>query len=256
MGETLDLDLDYYEHPRGTGIREANCRRSNLHWELPVDQIALVCVDVWSEHYIESHVDRTTAITLERIVPLQEAFRRMGALVVHGPSPDCARKYPEWLEEEVAEPQQKKSDWPPAGFRRREGEYAGFARPYTEKSEEFERIIRDRSIVPEAAPKGEDRVVANGEALHRLLERRGGLFLFYMGFAANMCVPFRDYGMRAMKDRGYEVILVEDCTTAIEVEDTASELMLSRACKIDAALTIGYTVQSADLLAACAGVGA
>ena len=80
--------------------------------------------------------------------------------------------------------------------------------------------------------------------------RRGGLFLFYVGFAANMCVPFRDYGMRAMKDRGYEIILVEDCTTAIEVEDTADELILSRACKIDAALTVGYTVQSADLLAA------
>ena len=99
-------------------------------------------------------------------------------------------------------------------------------------------------------------MVVNGEALHRLLERRGGLFLFYMGFAANMCVPFRDYGMRAMKDRGYEIILVEDCTTAIEVEDTADELALSRACKIDAALTIGYTVQSADLLAACRGAGA
>ena len=97
-------------------------------------------------------------------------------------------------------------------------------------------------------------MVANGEALHRLLRRRGVLFLFYMGFAANMCVPFRDYGMRAMKDRGYEVVLLEDCTTAIEVEDTADDLLLSQACKIDAALTIGYTLQSADLLAVCSEV--
>ena len=251
MSETLNLDLNYYEHPRGTGIREADCRRSTLRWQLPVEQVALVCVDVWSEHYIQTHVDRTTKITLERIVPVQEAFRQLGALVVHGPSPDCARKYPEWLEEEVDEPQRPEGDWPPADFRGKEGEYAGFARPHTERTEEFNRIIRDRRIVPEAAPRGDDRVGANGEALHRLLRRRGVLFLFYMGFAANMCVPFRDYGMRAMKDRGYEVVFLEDCTTAIEVEDTADDLLLSQACKIDAALTIGYTLQSADLLAAC-----
>ncbi len=251
MARKIGLDLNYYEHPCCTGVREAECRRSTLHWDLPVGRIALVCVDVWSEHYIQSHVDRTTEIALQRIVPLQEAFRQMGALVVHGPSPECARKYPEWLEAEVDQPQMQKGDWPPAEFRRKEGDYAGFTRSYTERSEDFDRIIRDRIIVPEAAPKGDDRVIANGEALHGLLARRGGLFLFYVGFAANMCVPFRDYGMRAMKDRGYEIILVEDCTTAIEVEDTADELILSRACKIDAALTVGYTVQSADLLAAC-----
>ena len=254
MGETLNLDLNYYEHPRGTGIREADCRRSTLRWQLPVEQVALVCVDVWSEHYIQTHVDRTTKITLERIVPVQESFRQLGALVVHGPSPDCARKYPEWLEEEVDEPQRPEGDWPPADFRGKGGEYTCFARPHRERTEEFDRIIRDRRIVPEAAPRGDDRVVANGEALHRLLRRRGVLFLFYMGFAANMCVPFRDYGMRAMKDRGYEVVLLEDCTTAIEVEDTADDLLLSQACKIDAALTIGYTLQSGDLLAMCSEV--
>ena len=215
-----------------------------------------MCVDVWSELYIQTLVDRTTQITLERIAPVQEAFRGLGALVVHGPSPDCARNYPQWLEEEMEGPQTPGADWPPVEFRKKEGDYAGFARPYSEQTEEFERIIRERSIVSEGAPKGDDRVVVNGEALHRLLEHRGGLFLYYMGFATNMCVPFRDYGMRAMKDRGYEIILVEDCTTAIEVEDTADELALSRACKIDAALTIGYTVQSADLLAACRGAGA
>ena len=255
MPEILHLELSYYEHPRGAKLREADCRRSAVHWALPVEQVALVCVDVWSEHYIQTHVDRTTEITLERIVPVQEAFRRLGALVVHGPSPDCARKYPEWLEEEVEGLQTPESAWPPAEFRRKEGEYAGFARPYTEQSEEFDRIIRERRIVPEAAPRGDDRVVVNGEALHRLLARRGGLFLFYVGFAANMCVPFRDYGMRAMKDRGYESILVEDCTTAIEVADTAGDFALSRACKIDAALTVGYTTNSADLLAACHGAG-
>jgi hypothetical protein len=54
----------------------------------------------------------------------------------------------------------------------------------------------------------------------------------------------------------YEIVLVEDCTTAIEVEDTVSDLMLSRACAIDTALTIGHTTNSADLLEACRRAGA
>ena len=231
MDKTLSIDLSYYEHPRGTEIEEAEVRRNNLRWELPVERVALVCVDVWSEHYVATHLVRTTEITLEKIVPLQAAFREAGALVVHGPSPDCARKYGEWLEEEVEGPASAEADWPPAAFRRKESEFAGFARPHLEKTEEFDRIIRDRSIVPDAAPREDDRVIINGEALHRLLERRGVLYLFYVGFAANMCVPFRNYGMRAMKSRGYEIILVEDCTTAIEVAETAADWGLSRAGK-------------------------
>ena len=254
MSKTISVDVHYYEHQRGTEIREEQAQRSTLRWELPVERVALVCVDVWSEHYVATHLARTTEITLEKIVPLQATFRQVGALVVHGPSPDCARKYGEWLEEEVEGSAVAGADWPPAAFRHKEGEFAGFARPYAAKTEEFERIIRDRSIVPEAAPQEGDRVIVNGEALHQLLQRRGVLFLFYVGFAANMCVPFRDYGMRAMKSRGYEIILVEDCTTAIEVADTAGDLALSRACRIDAALTVGYTMSSEDLLEAYRGM--
>ena len=249
--ETLDIDLTYYEYERLTELDEADCHRRSLRWELPLQQVALVLVDVWSEHYIQTHLERATRITRERIVPVLRAFRQLGALVVHGPSPDCARKYAAFLEAEVENPRPPGADWPPAEFRRREGKYASFVRPGMEQSAEYDRIIRQRRIVPEAEPGGDDRVVANGEALHRLLARRGGLFLFYMGFAANMCVPSRDYGMRAMKERGYEIVLVEDCTTAIEVGDTAGDLTLSRACAVDAALTIGYTTSSSELLEAC-----
>ena len=66
-----------------------------------------------------------------------------------------------------------------------------------------------------------------------------------------MCVPFRDYGTRAMAARGYDIVLVRDCTTAIEVTDTVEDLMLSRAAVIDTELNVGYTVTSSELLAAC-----
>ena len=64
MDKTLSIDLSYYEHPRGTEIEEAEARRNNLRWELPVERVALVCVDVWSEHYMATHLVRTTEITL------------------------------------------------------------------------------------------------------------------------------------------------------------------------------------------------
>ena len=60
--------------------------------------------------------------------------------------------------------------------------------------------------------------------------------------------------MRAMKARGYEIILLRDCTTAIEVADTADDLQLSKAAVMDTELTVGYTVSSSELVAACKAV--
>ena len=73
--------------------------------------------------------------------------------------------------------------------------------------------------------------------------------LFYSGFAANMCVPHRDYGMRAMDKRGYDVVLIGDCTTAIEMADTVEEMALTKAAILDVEVNVGYTVSSGDLLA-------
>jgi len=251
MHTTLDLNVTYYDSPRHEGMTESQLQRRDLHWQLPINQIALILVDVWSEHYLATHLERAIHMVDERIVPITEAFRKLGVLVVHAPSPDCARKYPQWLEEEIPEPTHPHSDWPPENFRRKTDVFAPYARPKREHSAEFDRILHERQIAPQVHPKGNDRVVTNGESLHHLLQRRGALFLFYMGFAANICVPFRDYGMRAMKDRDYEIILVEDCTTACEVAETVPNLLLSRAATIDTALTIGYTLNSSTLLRAC-----
>ena len=66
--ETLDIDVTYYEYERLTELDEADCHRHSLRWELPLQQVALVLVDVWSEHYIQTHLERATWITRERIV--------------------------------------------------------------------------------------------------------------------------------------------------------------------------------------------
>ncbi|MBT5829551.1 MAG: hypothetical protein HOH77_05080 [Candidatus Latescibacteria bacterium] len=47
------------------------------------------------------------------------------------------------------------------------------------------------------------------------------------------------------------IVLIRDCTTAIEVADTHENLDLSRNAVIDTEVNIGYTTSSSDLLAAC-----
>lgn len=248
--KTLDLGVTFFERPPEAGLSEAQIMRRTLQWRLPLERTALVLVDVWGEHCLTTHIERTHRITVERIAPVLEGFRRAGNLVVHAPGPVCARYYPHWLEDEAEIPSAPKADWPPPEFREKRGAYAAFARPERKPDAEFDRILEERRIESSVAPAGADRVVANGESLHRLLKARGVTFLFYVGFAANICVPFKDYGTRAMKDRGYGIILVEDCTTAIEVADTLPDFALTRAACIDNALNIGYTVHSASLLKA------
>jgi len=96
--KNLELDVRYYHQPRKARVTESDFQHKPLHWSLPVKGVALVLVDVWSDLYVTSHLQRARGITIERIIPVLEAFRRVGAAVVHAPSPDCARKYPQWIQ--------------------------------------------------------------------------------------------------------------------------------------------------------------
>lgn len=252
MTDKFHIDVDYYRLPRRAGRQESDFLRASLHWDLPVHRAALVLVDMWSEHYVSSHLQRGQQITEQRIVPLLETFRNAGATVVHAPSPDCAPRYGHLLTEaadppDSMQPESLQRDWPPASFRSKSGEFAAFARPADPQDDEFNRIIAERSIMAEVEPQQGDCVVFTGEQLHAVLRDRGVTTLFYVGFAANMCVPNRDYGMRAMRGRGYDVVLVRDCTSAIEVADSVAELGLTAAAVRDVETVIGYSIESASL---------
>ena len=254
--KSIRLDVRYYHLTRKASVEEKDFHLRILQHEYPVDRVALVLVDVWSDHFVSTHLQRGRNITIERILPVADAFRSVGAAVIHAPSPDCAKRYAAWTrfagdEEVFGRSSPPRDDWPPAEFRSGTDDYEEWARPKDPHDEVFEDIIKNRRIIPEAEPRAGDDVIVTGAQLHRLLKHRGILHLFYAGFAANMCVPFRDYGMRAMKDRGYDIILIRDCTTAIEVAETSENLDLSRAAVIDTEVNIGYTTSHSDLVAAC-----
>ena len=75
--------------------------------------------------------------------------------------------------------------------------------------------------------------------------------LFYAGFATNICVQFRDYGMQAMRKRGYNLILLRDATTGIESAETAGGLWATKAAIFYTEMKLGVTALAADLRKAC-----
>jgi nicotinamidase-related amidase len=201
---------------------EANFRFVERTLPVPVTEAALVLVDVWSTHYIDSWLARAQQVTQEKIVPLLEAARRIGMTIIHAPSPLVADRYVQAPSLADA-PLQPRNDWPPAAFRGiyRAGEFAAFGRnPEPRLRAALDRYVTELDIARAVKPLPGEPIIHTGAQMHELLESRQILHLFYAGFAMNWCIILRDYGIYAMNDRGYNIILVRDATTGIEFHDT------------------------------------
>jgi len=227
---TIALPVRYFRmQSRGLDdVRESNIRPHHAVWEIDSAESALVLVDFWTTHILQSHLERCGEVIRRNIVPTLPLVRAAGFTVVHAPGFNIARKYPGWeryAQEAELDPPKAAApaagrglEWPPEAFRKREGPFVPYARPFFEpevlaKADELFRIRRMPTAVE---PEAEDYVIASGAQLHRLLADRKILHLFYMGFATNDCVLHKDYGVRAMGGRGYNVILLRDCTTGVE----------------------------------------
>ncbi len=254
-GPKLKLDVECYSTLKRLHQMESDAHRSSLTWNIPTQSMALVLVDIWNGIYMKSHAERARDITLHRIKPVMEAFRKLGALVVHAPAPSVARKYEKWIpemsEEDIWGKPSPKPTWPPEEFINKTGAYAEFAKPNVVPNAEYEALYDDLRIMPEVEPQGDDIVIHTGAQLHKILEERKIMWLFYAGFATNVCMINRDYGMRAMQVRGYGVILMRDCTTALEVADTHETLGLTKHIIMNVERKIAVTVTSEQVLKAC-----
>ena len=212
--------LIHEPHTPGLPYREEHFGYKYASVSIPPAEAAVVLVDCWDEPTVASHGERSAQICRGRIRPLLDVCRALGVTVVHAPSPPVARKFPQWLryagESELSPLPKSVADWPPPEFALRQGEWANLEAHY---SEEWLPLRREhdelRSIDASVWPADEDFVIATGAQLHRLCRDRQIRYLFYAGFAANYCVPHRDYGVFAMRERGYCIMLLRDCTTSI-----------------------------------------
>lgn len=224
----LQLSVRHIVHepnPPHLPYREEHFGYVHLPVSIPTEHAALVLVDCWDQIIVESFQERAERICEETIRPVLEMSRSAGMTVVHAPSPPVADKFrhfwPEDAADEEAPVRLGRQDWPPEDFALRQGEWAHLqARRSGLHQEQLDRIDRDRSIHPAVLPQTGDHVIATGDQLHRICRERGILYLFYVGFATNICVPDRDYGMRAMRERGYALVLLRDATTGVEASDT------------------------------------
>ena len=211
-------------NPPHLPYREEHFGYVHLPVSVKPEQAALVLVDCWDRIIVESFQERAGRICEETIRPVLEACRSAGMTIVHAPSPPVAEKFRDFWPESAGNAEATPAparDWPPEDFARRQGEWAHLqARRSGLHQEQLDRIDRGRSIHSAVLPQDGDYVIATGDQLNRLCREQGILYLFYVGFATNICVPDRDYGLRAMRERGYALVLLRDATTGVEARDT------------------------------------
>lgn len=244
----------------GEAWLETNTGYARLDWEIPMSQAALVLVDVWDRHYLKEPEDRAERIIQEKIRPLLTACRKAGLQIIHAPSPPQAKRCAAWVCREKQEgppPGAQPTNtgtandepWPPAEFRSKSGPYQKYARPKEPMAADRARILKGLTMHPDVQPEGSDVVVATGRELHEFCRERGILFLFYLGFNTNMCILQRDYGTMAMHDRGYEIIVLRDCTTGMESFETQAGLWQTRGAILFLEMNRKYSVTSEELIA-------
>lgn len=250
------LDCRYYRvyTDTGTPCEESNFSFVERHLPLNVHETALVLVDVWSTHYIDSWLKRAREVTEAGIIPILNSARKAGITVIHAPSPPVADRYE--TAPAAATASSEGPDWPPAAFRGiyRSGEQAVFGRnqePILPPT--YKRYKKELDIADAAKPIPGELVIHNGLQMHEKLAERGILHLIYAGFATNWCVIGRDYGILAMNGLGYNIILVRDATTGVEFHDTVEDLTATRMTIREVETKYGWSTTVNALVSACEG---
>lgn len=252
---SLDLTVRYFQDSPAEGLayREEHFVRRHVDMQLPVEATALVLVDTWDNHVIESWLERAEQVMREAVVPVLAAARAAGLTIVHAPSPRVTPSYPEHMARHRPVPEAPPPDWPTVEFRARQAEYAAFRGPRAQPPGVPDITI---GMSPLIEVRDDDVLLQTGQQLHELCRDRGLLHLIYAGFATNWCVLGRDYGMRAMAARGYNLILLRDATMGVEYPDTLEELMATELAIREAETQLGFSAAKADFSAACAAAPA
>lgn len=235
----------------GVAWTERNTRRAHLDWQIPRDQVALVLLDVWDRHYLSDTMERTEQIMHEKLIPLVDVWRTHSLPVIHAPSPPQAKAFVQWVGHEHGTretPSLRDDEWPPKEFLQRTGAYTAYARPKEPRQEELDKKSAGRSVHPGVLPIDGEAVIATGEEMHQVCKEQGILFLLFTGFNTNACILERDYSLRAMTHRGYETMLVRDCTTAMESYETQSTLGQTEGAILQIEMFLGYTVTSEEII--------
>ncbi len=231
---------------------ETNTGYAHLDWNIPLAQTALVLIDVWQRHYIIDTEIRSEVVIDEHLVPLIQACRQSGMEVIHAPSAPTAQEHPNWLNLIKTPEKRPAESWPPAQFRSLSGPFKAYRRP--DEVREPERLaLPNRIIHPKVEPIAGEAVIATGDELHQYCKQKGIMFLFFAGFNTNACVLRNDYATIKMAEKGYQVLIVRDCTTGMETRETQETLSQTTGSILHLEMFGQYSVSSDEMIAGFRG---
>lgn len=256
----LELRVRYYQDttPPGVPCTESNFKRQEILMPLPVEATALVLVDFWNDLHIKSWLERAKKITINVILPVIEKARAAKLTIIHAPSPEVAERYPlskKYLSDTELFHTPKTHNWPPKDFVKRQGDYRIFAGPQHQppgvKNKQRELQLPPLDLSPAIKVHPNDYMVSTGSQLQCVLKRKRIVHLIYAGFATNICIVDRDYGMRSMSKLGYNTILLRDSTTGVEWPDTIDNLFATELAIRRIENKIGFSASNEDFFKAC-----
>ena len=260
MSKIINIKLRYYcRHTEPIEAQqEKNCHYNTVDWQIPLDNIALICLDIWNLDVHQDMQERDNRITRERIVPLVAACRKSGLQLIHAPAPPIARRHPNWVDLVQDKPHPTEypdsPEWPPREFKNKTGEYTQYAFPEESIKLKSWEYLEGADFHDLVKPEKDEPVIATGEELHRLCAQKGILFLLFAGHHTPGCMTGRTYGMVKMQGKGYTCILVRDCTNGMETHETHDEQISMKGTIAFLEQTGLYTLLSDEIIKPLKGV--
>lgn len=231
---------------------------------IPVQQAALILIDVWDTENKRLNHPLITKVTEEKIAPLLKVARNNNMVVIHaphrpigwdgvsrmkkpadlrGPADTPRSELPEWVKKKTI----KKSQWPPVEFIFRVGEYGKYSR-YSNPS--YVPYTQIKGIHKATLPTKRDKeyIESDRNKINLILKRHKILHLFYAGFGTNQCIVDRPAGIRNMSALGYNVIILRDATIGSEFKNTWETLEVTKAAILDIEINNGFSAKSDELV--------
>ena len=267
------LPVRFYRQYPEPGQKNTESSHGHAHTTIQIDtqRTALVLIDIWdatevlarygwSPGLTEDIRRRVENITRQHIAPSLAAARRAGVCIVHAPSDYVAMRYPQHrkLAQRMAKrctpsvslKASQERAWPPREFTE-ELHARRYEHHYGPGSDEINCFRKATSMIhPAVAPLDEEFVVADSNEMDLIFRDREILYLFYAGFATNMCLMDKPGAIRDRHGRGYELIVLRDCTSAVETLDTCEQETMTRDAIRLIEMSLAWTATSADFMRA------
>lgn len=173
---------------------------------------AIVICDMWDNHWCHGAAKRVEKLAV-RMVPVLDAARRHGVLIIHAPSDtiDFYENAPERKAAQAAPPIA-----PPESHAVPEGplpiDFADGGCDTSPPDKYYKAWTRENPLIPIAK---NDLISTDGVEVYRNLKSRGIETVMYVGVHANICILKRSFAIRQMRAWKVRCLLIRDLTDAM-----------------------------------------